>query len=80
MTAFDVEKNESQQNYYQYHHGTGRHMLMKGDDCLERPKYSFQCCLCYCVDGLCLVIILGFLIFAFWLPYYLYNNYGDGGR
>lgn len=73
---------ESRQNYV-YHHGSGKHYLMKDDiddSDPNRPHYSMQCCLCHCVDALCWVLVLGFLAFAFWLPYYLYNNYGDGGR
>jgi hypothetical protein len=74
-----MEVKESQ-HHYVYHHGSGKHILAKDDTDVNRPKYSFRCCLCYCVDGACLAIIVGFLIFAFWLPYYVYNNYGDGGR
>lgn len=79
MKTLEFEAMESQQNYV-YHHGSGKHILMKGDTDPNRPTYSLQCCWCYCVDGLCLLIVIAFLIFAFWLPYYLYNNYGDGGR
>ena len=75
MEVFGME--ESEQNYV-YHHGTGKHYLVKEDDS-DRKKYSLHCCWEHCVDGTCIVIVVAFLIFAFWLPYYLYNNYGDGG-
>lgn len=70
---------------YQYHHGTGEHVLVKKQrrdgDGRNRPTkyYSVQCILCHCVDGICWIIVLGFLIFSFWLCYYIYNNYNDGG-
>lgn len=66
---------------YQYHHGTGRHILVKrdkDDDDYNQPKYSFHCLLCYCCDALVLLLIIGFLGGAAYLCYYLYNNYsGD---
>lgn len=60
---------------YVYHHGRGEHLLIRTDPDINRPKYSFQCCLCHLFDALILVLIIGFLVFAFWLCYYLYNNY-----
>jgi hypothetical protein len=63
---------------YQYNHGTGEHLLVYPDRDVNRPKYSLNCLLCYCVDTLCLLLVVGFLVFAFWLCYYLLNNY-DGG-
>eukprot|EP00978_Attheya_sp_CCMP212_P022838 scaffold68798_cov52-Attheya_sp.AAC.2 len=60
---------------YEYHHGTGRHMLMKPDSDVNRPHYSIYCCLCHLCDYCILAFILAFLGGAFYLCYYLYNNY-----
>jgi hypothetical protein len=62
---------------YTYHHGTGEHLLVYPDRDVNRPKYSLHCCLCQCLDCVILLFVFGFLGFAFWLCYYLYNNY-DG--
>eukprot|EP00980_Cylindrotheca_fusiformis_P016152 scaffold4805_cov136-Cylindrotheca_fusiformis.AAC.7 len=62
---------------YRYHHGTGMHYVVQEDEDVNRPKYSLRCCLCYCVDVVVCAIIVGFLVFSFWLSYYLYNNGGD---
>lgn len=63
---------------YSYHHGRGEHILVRPDEDQNRPRYSLHCCLCHCVDCLVTVFIVAFLVFMFWLPYYLYNNYGSG--
>ena len=65
---------------FKYHHGRGQHLLVREDtDFNRRPKYSLHCFLQYCCDCIVVLIIIGFLVFAFWLCYYIYNNYGDGG-
>lgn len=65
---------------YEYHHGTGKHVLMKrDDDDVARPKWSLTCILCQALDALILVFVLCFLGGAFYLCYYLYNNYDGGG-
>jgi len=66
---------------YEYHHGTGKHILMKrdDDDDVNRPKYSLKCILCQALDGLILLFVFVFLGGAFYLCYYLYNNYDGGG-
>jgi hypothetical protein len=69
--------------YYEYHHGSGKHVLMKDDmyyDDPNRPRYSVKCCLCHCIDVIIFILIVSFLSFAFWICYYLYKNYSDGGR
>ena len=60
--------------YYEYQHGNGRHVYVPRP---PPPTYSLHCCCQYGVDGLILILIVGFLLFAFWLCYYIYNNYGD---
>jgi hypothetical protein len=61
---------------FHYHHGRGEHVLVRGDaDPNRPPMYSISCCLHYCCDCMVLLLIVGFLVFAFWLCYYLYNNY-----
>ena len=63
--------------HYEYHHGSGRHILMKDEDD-GVPKYSIKCCLCYTLDFLIFSVAIGFLVFSGWLCYYLYTNYqGD---
>jgi hypothetical protein len=47
---------------YEYHHGTGRHILMKPDDDPNRPKYSLKCCLCKTLD---LAIFIGCIVFLY---------------
>lgn len=66
---------------YEYHHGTGKHILRKHDDEYEyaRPKYSLTCILCQALDCLILLLVIAFLGGAFYLCYYLYNNYDGGG-
>lgn len=64
---------------YEYHHGSGQHLLISADKDKNRPKYSFLCFLCYCVDCFVLLLVIGFLVFAGWLCYYLYNM-SDGGQ
>ena len=64
---------------YHYHHGTGEHLLIPPDPDVHRPRYSLTCLSCYCVDLLCLLLVVGCLIFNFWLCYYIYNNYQGGG-
>ena len=61
-------------SYYEYHHGNGRHVAVPRP---PPPTYSLHCCCQYGVDGLILILIVGFLLFAFWLCYYIYNNYGE---
>ena len=64
---------------YEYHHGTGKHMLMQQDDDWNRPKYSLQCILCQALDCFILLFVIAFLGGAFYLCYYLYNNYDGSG-
>ena len=68
--------------YYRYNHGTGEHILISDEELTKdavKTKYSFHCFLCYFVDFICLVIVLGFFVFTFWICYYLFNNYSGGG-
>jgi hypothetical protein len=65
---------------YEYHAGTGKHILMKSDPDVNRPTYSVVCFLHYLCDCIALSLVVGFLGFAGWLCYYILNNYGDGGR
>ena len=65
---------------FEYHHGRGEHVPVRAetDSNRRRPKYySLSCFFQHCVDVLCFLLVLGFLVFAFWLCYYLYNNYGN---
>jgi hypothetical protein len=67
---------------YEYHHGSGKHVLMKRGDVDEdynRPRYSLKCVLCQALDCLVLLLVFAFLGGAFYLCYYLYNNYDGGG-
>jgi hypothetical protein len=68
---------------YEYHHGTGKHVLMKrGDDDdmdYNRPRYSLKCILCQALDCFILSFVVAFLGGAFYLCYFLYNNFDGGG-
>ena len=61
--------------YYEYHHGTGRHILVQPDPDYNRPRYSLTCILCNCCDALIFLFVIVFLGGAFYLVYYLYSNY-----
>jgi len=80
MSASTTIPHASDDNcYYKYHHGQGRHVLVRGrpdDD--ERPNYSLLCLLHHCCDALVWALVLGFLGGAFYLCYYIYNNYEGG--
>ena len=80
-TDVDDDGYYSDYHYYRYNHGTGEHVLVndKNNYHDRPPKYSLHCLFCYCVDCFCLLLVLGFLGFSFWLCYYLYNNYSGGG-
>jgi hypothetical protein len=60
--------------HYEYHHGTGKHVLMKDYDD-GSPKYSVGCCLSYVLDCFCISLAIGFLVFSGWLCYHIYTNY-----
>ena len=63
--------------YYEYNHGSGQHVLVRGhENCADRPQYSLRCLMCHCVDGLVLLAVLAFLGFSLYLAYYALNNYG----
>lgn len=64
--------------YYEYHHGSGRHILVQGDPNDNRPRYSMACILHNGADCVIFLFVIGFLGGSFYLAYYLYNNYGDG--
>jgi len=65
--------------YYEYHHGTNSHVRVQPDPDYNRPRYSLRCILCQCCDALILLFVVAFLGGAFYLCYYLYNNYSGGG-
>ena len=71
---------ESSFAYYEYNHGAGEHVLVRGYDggASSKPQYSLQCLMCHCVDGLVLLAVLSFLGFSLYLAYYVLNNYGGG--
>ena len=60
--------------HYEYHHGSGKHILRKEYDD-EVPVCSIRCCLNHILDLLIFCLAIGFLVFAGWLCYYLYTNY-----
>lgn len=62
--------------YYEYNHGSGQHVLMRGHGAAAKPQYSLQCLACHCVDGLILVAVLAFLGFSMYIAYYALNNFG----
>ena len=49
---------------YEYHHGTGKHVLIKPDEDPNRPRYSAKCILCSLIDVLIFVGCIVFLYFA----------------
>jgi len=79
MSSTNVHGDIDGDCYYEYHHGSGRHVLVRGDpQADDRPKYSLQCILCNCCDALVLLLVIAFLGGAFYLSYYLYSNYSGG--
>ena len=64
--------------YYNYNHGTGKHYLVQEEVDPDSPRCSFKCCCDYFVDCFCISLAIGFLVFAGWLCYYLYNNADSG--
>lgn len=67
--------------HYEYHHGTGKHILVRkqtADDDPNRPRISCACILHNLLDALILLICLAFLGGAGYLCYYLLTNYGNG--
>lgn len=60
---------------YEYHSGTGKHILVEPDPDVNRPQYSVMCCLCKCLDYSIFLFAIAFLGGAFYLCFYLYNNY-----
>ena len=65
--------------YYEYNHGSGEHVLIRGNATAvynSRPEYSLRCLACHCVDGIILLAVLAFLGFSMYIAYYALNNYG----
>ena len=71
-------REPSQDCYYEYHHGTGEHILVRRNVDPNQPRFSFMCICCKLLDTLILCTVIGFLGFAGWLCYYLLNNYSGG--
>lgn len=63
--------------YYEYHHGTGQHILTRSDPDVNRPKYSWKCIACQCCDVLIFVACIAFLFFAIRYAFYCLENGGD---
>jgi hypothetical protein len=64
--------------YYEYHHGSGTHILRKPDPDVNRTKYSVSCiCQNFC-DILIFVGCIAFLFFAIRYAFYCLEN-SDGG-
>lgn len=82
--APDLGNAEDGYAYYEYHHGSGDHILMRngygynGNNIPVKPQYSIKCIACHCVDCLILVAVLAFLGFSLYIAYYVLNNYGGG--
>ena len=63
---------------YEYHHGSGKHVLVRADPDINRPIYSFHCFLCNCIDVLIFVGCIALLFFAIRYALYQLEN-SDGG-
>lgn len=76
------EEDDLNNCYYEYHHGSGRHILVRnnanGMEDLNRPKYSSHCICCNCVDFLIFAGCIAFLFFAIRYALYCLEN-ADGG-
>lgn len=72
------DPTDSPDCYYEYHHGTGQHVLVRGDRDTNRPRYSWRCVLCNLVDLLILVGCIAFLYFAIKYALSLLED-SDGG-
>ena len=64
---------------YIYHHGTGKHILVKSDPDINRPKYSWSCFCCNLLDFLIFAGCIAFLFFSIRYALYLLNNSDGGG-
>ena len=64
-------------SYYEYNHGTGRHILVRPDPDVHRPKYSLHCILCNLIDVLVFVGCLAFLFFSVRYALSLLDDNGD---
>ena len=69
-------KMEDHNCHYEYHHGSGKHILVRDDPDINRPKYSFQCFLCNLVDCLIFTGCIAFLFFAVRYALYCLNESG----
>ena len=63
---------------YEYRHGAGTHVLVRGDPDINRPRYSFHCFLCNCIDALIVVGCIAFLFFAIRYAFYQLENSDSG--
>lgn len=65
--------------HYEYHHGTGQHILVRDENVedINRPKYSWHCFFCNCIDVSIFVGCIAFLFFAIRYALYLLNEGGD---
>jgi len=74
----DITTKEEDPNcYYEYHHGTGRHVLTRPDPDVNRPKWSWTCVACNCCDLLIFLGCVAFLFFSIRYAFYLLENGGD---
>lgn len=77
----DPESMYEGHSYYEYHHGSGDHVLRRGGyggDIPVKPQYSLKCLCCHCLDTIILLAVLAFLGFSLYIAYYVLNNYGGG--
>lgn len=74
---FSNDNDDDDDCYYEYHHGTGKHILKRSDK-NPSPKYSWKCICCHFIDVLIFVGCIAFLYFAIRYAFYCLENYGDG--
>ena len=79
--SYKAQRDDSEMGhayYYEYNHGLGEHVLMRGGNAesSNKPQYSLRCLACHCVDCLVLVAVLAFLGFSMYIAYYALNNFG----